>query len=216
MAILSVKESMSIKFIRKVINRIDDSVIDNYPKLDTVTVSLEDIEQNPLMLVRNIAVAAVNDRDWALPQQILGDVFAKLDLSAPAYNLHDENEVQKFEKRFELWIIMVDRVYYEAIKAGENGIIVSIIQRALQIDLNMPVEGDAYRVVSTEMAYLRRTLLLYLQNKPIAKAQADIVEIIYYNTIEKLKRLQYKDEELQYDSDAPERRGRSLIFMLEI
>ena len=78
---LSIKHSNSFESVKEIIRNLNVTDIEflhnpNY-HIDDVY-RIEDLERNRIILLKDIGVSAIKENDWALPQTILNDLFAKL------------------------------------------------------------------------------------------------------------------------------------------
>ena len=78
--ILSIKHTSSYEIIKKIIRNIDREDLENLHNPQNINERnlIEILEKNKLIQLKDIAIIAIKENDWALPQTILNELFDKL------------------------------------------------------------------------------------------------------------------------------------------
>ncbi|MGK4880693.1 hypothetical protein [Elizabethkingia anophelis] len=103
--ILSIRHSSSFRIVKKMIEKITTSDIDNlYNPNYTVddAYMIEELEKNILIQIKDIGVSSIKDDDWGMPQTILNDLFEKFIEKAD----FDLNNIKQLDKNLYSYIFV--------------------------------------------------------------------------------------------------------------
>ena len=116
-AILALGESTTLKRIDYMIGKITENDIkDLYEKsFEMQSKSERHVEKNPVMLLRDISVNAVAEKDWVLPQTVLDKLFGKLIKS-----LNKESKSSDVIMHFNAWMAICNPLKREIVKQEDE------------------------------------------------------------------------------------------------
>jgi hypothetical protein len=101
--ILSLKHSSSFGRIRSLLNEVtDNEIVQLYrPSFDTEGIQfLEQMERNRIILLKDIGLSGIQERDWSLPQSIVSELYLKLIRPLKATDSEEKAQSRVFAFQF--------------------------------------------------------------------------------------------------------------------
>ena len=192
-AILSLNDTVSLKKIEKLLQKIQIKDIEELynPNFQQTDDWHYRIEKNPILMVKDVCINAIADKDWILPQTVLNKLYQLLIGSLSA-----KSEDQLLEKNVYVWTLFSNHIKNEIIKMNDT------IAGKTLLFLNMQAHEDfaKKKIIGIRSNgiddFLKDFFRLILENNLFAEIQpyfqrytTDIVKTHYEN-------LNYSDKEV--------------------
>jgi len=158
MAILAVSDSGSLRRINKLVAQIRDEDLFELvnPHFDSDTSGRVHVEHNPLMILRDMAVAGIADRDWVIPQTILSKLYERIILT-----IEENPGDKKLFAHLNAWAAVCNPIKREIIKQEDD-----------------PTAHTFFHLNVSAHKHLALKKALYLRDMPLDNLITDFVKRI--------------------------------------
>jgi hypothetical protein len=192
MAVLALHESYSIKKIHKILSDISDTDIDNLYQWQYGTeLTPEGIEGHPLLILKDLCISAIADKDWVLPQTVLKFLYNRV--IVPLHKDSGEFEVQRATF---VWALFCTRLKREVIKHNDITTGNEIYTLSLAIHFHFAENGIIHLRGNKVDEFLQDYLRMILEQNAFYEIQSyfsrDLTDIIrkYFESVH------YTDEQI--------------------
>ncbi len=117
LAICSLNDSASLNKVYRLLNKVNASTLSdishNFYKDET---DIENpIDENPILILKDLSINAIADKDWLLPQTVLKSLYDKLIISLS----NTPNKVAIIQTNLDVWALFCNHLKREVIKNND-------------------------------------------------------------------------------------------------
>lgn len=190
---MSLKYSNSFNRIKKVSDNItleDINCILNPPEIEDHIVFIEEMEKNRIIILKDIAISAIKDNDWSLPQIIISELYHKLILSINNKTTENDVSINLYAFNFICY-----HIKNNAIECNDN-ITINVL-------INYSVKTHVY-FIDNEIRYLRENYFdkfikdffrSIVESKQFYDVQCRLIEEACQIISLQIESIKYTDEE---------------------
>lgn len=209
MAVLALNESYSIDRIYKILNSISDDDINDLYKLQfNKVLKLDQIEKHPILILKDLCISAIADKDWVLPQTVLGGLYERLIMPLK----RESNEIDIQRSTF-VWALFCNHLKRDVIKHNDVATGKSLYVFSLYVHEHFAQHGIIHVRGNSVDDFLKDYLRMMIEHNAFNEIHSyfsrDITNIMkgYYQTMhytdDQIPTLEYRMEGRNKAADEP-------------
>jgi|GEM_PF-6299247 len=191
LAILALGDSVSMKRVDKIINSIRDEHLDELATAPPGMDWFDLIENNPILVLRDLSVTAIVDRDWVLPQTVLSRLFQLIIDPLDGYS-----SAIKVQKHLSAWVIFCNSLKRNAIQQKDSPTCASLLKINLDVHRHLASKRVIHLRENVLDEFLKDLLRLIIESNMLFELQSHFLKYTTGVVRAHFDSLNYTDDEM--------------------